>query len=113
MTGYYCNDGFLWFRVFGYGLKIKDVTKHGLIFSERIGKTKKLIIGKWCIGILKPTRINTQDERTYPKMKTIAVTRVDFEKIFPGFYRPDTNDNTHPTGREAGNDSNHKEIKST
>jgi hypothetical protein len=48
---YYCN-GFGWFRLFGVGLKWKDLEKHELMFSQRIGKQKYMKIGKWCIGFL-------------------------------------------------------------
>lgn len=51
---YYRQDGMFWFRVFGYGLHIKDTTRHALLFSERYGHTKKLLIGKWCIKVLVP-----------------------------------------------------------
>jgi len=52
MTAYRC-DGLFWFRIFGYGLHIKDMTKHPPLFSERNGNRKHLRIGKWSIGILK------------------------------------------------------------
>lgn len=42
-----------WFRLFGKGLKWKDITVHPLIFSERNGYVKYLKIGKWSIGLLK------------------------------------------------------------
>lgn len=54
----YKSDGFWWFRIFGYGLCGKDLTKHFLLFSERNGYTKTLRIGKWSITILKPNKIN-------------------------------------------------------
>ena len=54
---YYYRTGFLWFRIFGYGLKIKNWHENGLIFSERMGVNKPLIIGKWAIGILKKGKI--------------------------------------------------------
>ena len=50
---FYKIDGLLWFRLFGYGLHIKDITKHELIFSERIGKRNGLLIGFYVIKILK------------------------------------------------------------
>ena len=53
--GWYCShksDGRFWFRIFGYGLNFKDVTKHTLLFSERNSYTKYLKIGKWCITFL-------------------------------------------------------------
>lgn len=50
---FYYNKGFGWFRLFGRGLKWKDVTVHGLIFSERIRCSRRFQIGKWSIGYLK------------------------------------------------------------
>jgi len=50
----YKDDGFFWFRIFGYGLVIKDYKKHGLLFSERYKYEWHLKIGKYLIKILKP-----------------------------------------------------------
>jgi hypothetical protein len=50
---FYKIDGLLWFRIFGYGLHFKDITKHKLMFSERISKRKRLMIGFYLIKILK------------------------------------------------------------
>jgi hypothetical protein len=47
------GDGFCWFRIFGYGLHFKDITKHKLLFTERYGHTKYLKIGNWIIITLK------------------------------------------------------------
>lgn len=53
----YATKGLLWFRVFdGYGLHIKDITRHPLIFSERMGITRRVSIGKWSIKLLKPSK---------------------------------------------------------
>ena len=49
---YYLNR-FGWFRLFGIGLKWKDHTIHRLLFSERNGYSKAIIIGKWRISFLK------------------------------------------------------------
>jgi len=49
---FYKTSGFFWFRIFGYGLVIKDYKKHGLLFSERYKRNLK--IGKYLIKILKP-----------------------------------------------------------
>ena len=49
---FYYNNRFGWFRLFGRGLKWKDTSIHGLMFSERNGYAKRLQIGKWCIGYL-------------------------------------------------------------
>lgn len=54
---YHYHDLFLWFRIFGYGLKIKDTTKHMLLFSERNGYSKGIQIGKWRVGVLKKNGI--------------------------------------------------------
>ena len=48
---YYYKSGLLWFRIFGYGLVIKNYKIHGLQFSERNGKGWK--IGDYHIGYLK------------------------------------------------------------
>jgi hypothetical protein len=53
---YYLNR-FGWFRLFGVGLKWKDITRHGLLFSQRYGYEKAITIGKWRISILKHARI--------------------------------------------------------
>ena len=47
---YHKEDGLLWFRIFWrYGLIIKNVDKHPLLFSQRNGYWKGLIIGKIAI----------------------------------------------------------------
>lgn len=51
--GFYYKNRIGWFRIFGCGLKWKDVTVHPLLFSERNGYSKGKLIGKWYIGILK------------------------------------------------------------
>lgn len=48
---YHC-DGAFYFRVFGFGLHVKDSTKHRAYFSERNGFVKFTHIGKWRIRIL-------------------------------------------------------------
>jgi len=37
---FYSIEGLGWFRIFGYGIRWKDITKHFLFFSERNGITK-------------------------------------------------------------------------
>ena len=49
---FYYKDRSGWFRIFGKGLKWKDVTRHDLLFSERNGYSKALNVGKWRIGFL-------------------------------------------------------------
>lgn len=41
-----------WFRIFGYGLRWKHKSL-GLLFSERNGYKKYIMIGDWNISILK------------------------------------------------------------
>jgi hypothetical protein len=48
----YYDNRFGWFRIFGRGLKWKDITIHELLFSERNGYSKAITIGKWRISIL-------------------------------------------------------------
>lgn len=49
---YYYKDSFGWFRLFGKGLKFRDITKHEPIFSERNNHASYLQIKKWRIGFL-------------------------------------------------------------
>lgn len=51
---YHRSKGYFWFRLFGYGLHVKDSTITPMLFSERNGYTKYLKVGKWKIKILKP-----------------------------------------------------------
>ena len=48
----YRSDGFFWFRIFGRGLCFKNVKKHGLTFSQRMGIKKTFIILNWSIQYL-------------------------------------------------------------
>jgi hypothetical protein len=50
----YAGNGIAWFRVFGWGLHWKDLRRHQLNFSERNGLVKKLRIGDWLFGGLRP-----------------------------------------------------------
>ncbi len=36
---YYHTPGLFWFRIFGKGIHVKDVSRHRLMFSEREGYT--------------------------------------------------------------------------
>ena len=45
-----------WIRIFGIGIKWKH-EKHGLLFSERIGKRKYIKIGDWIFGYLPYTKL--------------------------------------------------------
>ena len=51
-SAYYRNQ-FCWFRIFGYGLVIKNIKKHPPRFSERAGYVKTLKIGSILITTLK------------------------------------------------------------
>ena len=46
------HNRFGWFRIFGIGLKYKDLIIHGKTFSERNGYESGLQIGKWYISFL-------------------------------------------------------------
>jgi hypothetical protein len=52
ILSFYYHNRLGWFRLFGKGLKWKDISIHGLIFSERNGYSKGVQIGKWRIGLL-------------------------------------------------------------
>jgi hypothetical protein len=43
-----------WLRVFGFGITWKDTRRHRLIFSERNGYCKHILIGHWSFSFLKP-----------------------------------------------------------
>lgn len=48
------DNSFFWIRIFKYGICIKDTNRHRLLFSDRNGSSKKLMIGKWCVKYLPP-----------------------------------------------------------
>jgi hypothetical protein len=52
LLAYYKTDGLFWFRIFGYGAVIKNIRKHQLLFSERMGYKKFLKIGNWVVTFL-------------------------------------------------------------
>lgn len=52
ICGYLDGDTF-WFRIFGYGIHIKDLRKNPMLFSERNNLEKYLHIGHWSIKLLK------------------------------------------------------------
>jgi hypothetical protein len=56
VASWYSCDGLFWVRIFGRGIHWKDTTKHGLLFSERNGQTKRLQIGKWSFRFLEADR---------------------------------------------------------
>lgn len=41
-----------WFRILGVGLHWKDTRKHGLTFSQRIGKEPMWRVGWFAVGVL-------------------------------------------------------------
>jgi hypothetical protein len=41
-----------WFRLFGIGFSIRDITVWKMLFSERNGYTKYIKIGKWLVTYL-------------------------------------------------------------
>jgi hypothetical protein len=53
----YSEKGFGWFRVFGIGLHWKDIRIHKLLFSERNGYSKYIILGDWLISYLPKYKI--------------------------------------------------------
>lgn len=56
MRDSYCffTPDFWFFRILGYGLLCKNTDKHPLLFSERNGYRKGLLIGKWRFNLLRP-----------------------------------------------------------
>ena len=55
-TGYYYEKGLFWFRIFGYGLHLKDTNKHPMMFSERNRLTKYWKVGSWIVRVLTPNK---------------------------------------------------------
>ena len=56
VCGYRCK-GLWWFRVYGYGIHYKNTRYHRPLFSERNGLRKKLKLGRYWFGALKPDRL--------------------------------------------------------
>jgi hypothetical protein len=54
MKAFYYNyeKGFMWFRIFGYGVSAKDIRIFPRLFSERYGYTKYIMIGSYLIKYL-------------------------------------------------------------
>ena len=46
--------GLAWFRLFGYGVIIKETRRHPLLFSERNGMRKQLQVGPFSLRGLRP-----------------------------------------------------------
>ena len=54
MITYYKDDGFYWIRFKYLGAIVaKDLTKNGMIFSERQRLVKFIVIGKWLVKVVK------------------------------------------------------------
>jgi hypothetical protein len=54
--GVFCfhrRPGFCWFRLLGWGLRWKDVTRNPLLFSERV-LGHGLRLGRWHVAFLSP-----------------------------------------------------------
>lgn len=45
-----------YFRIFGYGLYLRDTREHPLVFSEREGHRKYLRVGLWVLKVLTPNQ---------------------------------------------------------
>ncbi len=50
----YKNAGLGWFRILGYGIQWKNLTKHPAYFSERNGYRKHYYIGKYSFRFVTP-----------------------------------------------------------
>lgn len=48
----FTDDGIGFFRLFGVGIGWKDITRHGLMFSERSGYWSFVMLGKWMFKLL-------------------------------------------------------------
>ena len=58
---FYFGNSNGWIRIFGVGFAYKDITIHGLLFSERNNKRKNFIlIGKWVVKYLPPDKPQKQ-----------------------------------------------------
>jgi len=54
MFGFHVWRWGFWFRLFGWGLHVRDTTTRRLLFSERNGLTKGLRLGRWYAKLLRP-----------------------------------------------------------
>jgi len=45
-----------YFRIFGYGLYLRDTREHPLVFSESEGHRKYLRVGLWVLKVLTPNQ---------------------------------------------------------
>jgi hypothetical protein len=51
------SSGFFWFRLFGRGLKIKNIKKSQFLFSERQNRNKQIKVGRWIVSPLPKIKI--------------------------------------------------------
>jgi len=51
---YHYERGLFFFRLFGYGIHVKDISRFRQYFSERNGYKRRLMIGNYAVSILKP-----------------------------------------------------------
>lgn len=52
MLNWYRCPGLFWFRIFGWGLVIKDPARHPPLFSERNGFVRTYRILGWSVKVL-------------------------------------------------------------
>ncbi len=50
---YHIDKDIFWFRIFNHGLCFNTTMK----FSQRIGKSRYIKLGKWIVTYLKPNKI--------------------------------------------------------
>jgi hypothetical protein len=52
LFSHFRTKGLVWARLFGFGVVIKDTTRHNLTFSQLKGNAPGLKLGKWWIQYL-------------------------------------------------------------
>ncbi|MFA7819342.1 hypothetical protein [Aeromonas dhakensis] len=55
-TFMHSEPGMWYFRILGYGIHFKNINQHPLLFSQRNGYRKALVIGSWRFEWLKPIK---------------------------------------------------------
>jgi len=50
------SDRFFWIRIFGKGIKIKDINIYPLLPNERLVRFKGFVLFNWYIGLLPKLR---------------------------------------------------------
>jgi len=68
---YYSGKDVFWFRIFRIGLSFSKT----MTFSQRVGKSKYLKIGKWVISYLKPYKTKT------PNLKLMSKDDIEKNRI--------------------------------